>query len=33
MKPRRLRQTDHVACIGDRKGVMIILLRKPEGKT
>jgi hypothetical protein len=32
IKSRRVRGAGHVACMGERRGVYRILVRKPEGK-
>jgi hypothetical protein len=32
MKLRGMRQTGHVACMGDKSGAYRVLIRKPEGK-
>jgi hypothetical protein len=32
IKSRRMRQTGHVACMGDMRNVYKILVRKPEGQ-
>jgi len=32
IKSRRMRWTEHVAHMGERKGAYRILVRKPEGK-
>ena len=32
IKSRRMRWTEHVARLGDRKGVCVVLVGKPEGK-
>jgi hypothetical protein len=33
MKSRRMRCAEHVACMGERRGVYRILVGKPEGKS
>jgi hypothetical protein len=32
IKSRRMRWAGHVACVGESRGVYMILVRKPEGK-
>ena len=32
IKSRRMRWAEHVACMGERKGVYRVLVGKPEGK-
>ena len=32
VKPRRMRQTGHVARMGEKRGVFRVLVGKPEGK-
>jgi hypothetical protein len=32
IKSRRMRWAGHVACMGDRRGVYMVLVGKPEGK-
>jgi len=32
IKSRRVRWEGHVACIGERRGVYMVLVGKPEGK-
>jgi hypothetical protein len=32
IKSRRIRWVGHVACMGERRGVYRVLMRKPEGK-
>jgi len=33
IKSRRMRRTGHVAPVGERRGVYMVLVWKPEGKT
>jgi hypothetical protein len=33
LKSRKIRWAGHVACTGDREGVYMVLIRRPERKT